>query len=53
MKYGKSLKNTAHELGITVAEVKKYLTHARLSDKVKKCRVQILLGYLNRFSQEP
>jgi ParB-like chromosome segregation protein Spo0J len=36
-KNGKSLKNTAHELGLTVAEVKKYLTHARLSDKVKKC----------------
>ena len=31
------LKPVAKALGITVAEVKKYLTHARLSDKVKKC----------------
>jgi len=37
IKYGRMLKPTAEALGLTVAEVKKYLTHVRLSDKVKKC----------------
>tara|TARA_Y100000590_G_scaffold135942_1_gene155551 strand:- start:2780 stop:3613 length:834 start_codon:yes stop_codon:yes gene_type:complete len=36
-KNGRMLKPTAEILGLTVAEVKKYLTHARLTDKVKKC----------------
>ena len=36
MKFGRLLKPTAEALGITVAEVKKYLTHARLSDKVQE-----------------
>ena len=35
-KYG-NIKDTAKELAITTSIVKKYLTTARLSDKVKKC----------------
>jgi len=37
MKFGGVLKATAKALGISTEAVKKYLTHARLSDKVKKC----------------
>ena len=37
MKWGMVLKACAKALGITTDAVKKYLTHARLSDKVKKC----------------
>jgi ParB family transcriptional regulator, chromosome partitioning protein len=37
MKFGRVLKATARALGISTDSVKKYLTHARLSDKVKKC----------------
>ncbi len=37
MKFGRVLKATAKALGISTDSVKKYLTHARLSEKVKKC----------------
>jgi len=37
MKYGGNKTMTAKALGIRVQHVTKYLTHARLSDKVKKC----------------
>lgn len=37
MKFGGVLKATAKALGISTESVKKYLTHARLSPKVKQC----------------
>ena len=37
MKFGRVLKATAKALGISTDAVKKYLTHARLSPKVKQC----------------
>lgn len=37
MKYNRNKKLTAEALGISSTAVTKYLTHARLSDRVKKC----------------
>ena len=37
MKYGRVLIATSKALGISTDAVKKYLTHARLSERVKKC----------------
>ena len=36
-KYGRSLTQAAKALGITLPAAKKYLTYARLSDRVQKC----------------
>lgn len=36
-KYGRKITLAAQKLGLTVSEAKKYLTEARLSDKIRQC----------------